>query len=154
MPSRPFGTARITASSPTVGESIGEAAKPRAGHWTKNFRGTVKARRSGMNATERSYADHLDGLRAAGEILWWRFEPWTLRVTENAAEGDKRAVRLTPDFGVMLPDGTLQCHEVKGYAGETGMLRLKAAAEVFPFEFCLVTKRRKRDGGGFSVERL
>lgn len=156
-PRHSFGRAKVTEGRP-VGEALREKGvggeKPKAGHWTQHFKGRLGPRRSGMNSTEKGYADHLDELKAAGEIVWWRFEPFTLRVTAAAEEGGKQAIRMTPDFAVMMADGTLVCDEVKGYAGETGMLRLKAAAEAFPFVFRLVTKRRKKDGGGYQVERL
>lgn len=59
-----------------------------------------------MNATERRYAAHLEARKAAGEILAWMFEGITVRLSEK--------VTYTPDFEVMLADGTVELVDVKG----------------------------------------
>src|SRR4029077_19801939 len=60
-----------------------------------------------MNRTERRYSQHLEILRAAGEVRWWAFEAIKLRLA--------RRTWYTPDFLVELPDGELTVHEVKGH---------------------------------------
>ena len=71
--------------------------------------------------TEAEFALNLSLLLAAGEIQWWEYEPWSLKLGEGA--------RYTPDFITMNPDGTLHVWEVKGgFAREAAMVRLRAAA--------------------------
>lgn len=109
------------------------------------------AKRGGMNRTETEFAAVLEEWRIAGVIVWWRYEPFTLRVTDGF-DGNHASVRYTTDFAVMLPDGEIELYEVKGFADEKDILRMKAAADVFPFTFRLVKKLAKKDGGGWSIE--
>ncbi|PZO78488.1 MAG: DUF1064 domain-containing protein [Mesorhizobium amorphae] len=99
-----------------------------------------------MNKTEIAYAAHLEEGKAAGEILWWAFEPWKLRLAENTF--------LTPDFGVMRFDGSIECHEVKGFWMEDARVKIKVAASKHPFRFLAVKVRPKREGGGWTVEEF
>lgn len=49
----------------------------------------------------------------------------------------------------------IEGHEIKGRARVAGIAKLKIAARLFPWiAFRLVTKRRKAEGGGFSVEEV
>ena len=59
-----------------------------------------------MNKTETAYRDHLRALKAAGEVLDFRFEAITLKLAQD--------LRYTPDFFVLKPDGSIEFHEVKG----------------------------------------
>jgi hypothetical protein len=59
------------------------------------------------NRTEAAYEAVLELRKHAGEVLWYRFEALKLRLADNCF--------LTPDFAVMLHDGRLQMHEVKGF---------------------------------------
>src|SRR5689334_9481004 len=60
-----------------------------------------------MNGTERRYADEfLETRRAAGEVLWWAFQAVKLRLADDTW--------FCPDFVVVLADGTLEFHEIKG----------------------------------------
>lgn len=74
-----------------------------------------------MNRTESRYAAHLEARRLAGEITWFAFEPWKFRLADRTF--------LTPDFGVMLADGLLECHEVKGFWEDDARVKIKVAAE-------------------------
>ncbi|MGD0968655.1 MAG: hypothetical protein ABR949_10240 [Candidatus Aquilonibacter sp.] len=56
--------------------------------------------------------------------------------------------RYTPDFAVMLADGSLEMHETKGFMREDALVKIKLAAELFPFRFFLV----KRDRDGWDVK--
>jgi hypothetical protein len=95
-----------------------------------------------MNRTEAAYASHLDLLKTAGEILWYRFEGIKLRLADNTF--------LTVDFAVMMADGTLEMHECKGYMEEDANVKLKVAAASYPFRFILVRKKAEKDGGGWT----
>ena len=60
--------------------------------------------------------------------------------------------RYTPDFMVMLADGQLQSHEVKGYWTDDARVKTKVAAALFPLEFIAIKKKAKKDGGGWVKE--
>jgi len=95
-----------------------------------------------MNGTERSYAALLESRRLAGEIVDYWFERLTFKLADDC--------RYTPDFIVMMPDGELQAHEVKGFFREDALIKIKVAAQQFPFTFIAVFKLSKRDGGGWK----
>ena len=103
-----------------------------------------RLKRGQMNQTEAEYAAILDARVHAGEVLWHRFECWKLRLADNTF--------YTPDFAVLLKDGTIQCHEVKGFWQDDARVKIKVAADQYPFEFIAVRKRAKKDGGGFAEE--
>lgn len=87
-----------------------------------------------MNRTENRYAEQLEGDRLAGKIRAWWFEAVTLRLATG--------VRYTPDFLVERTDGTLECHEVKGFWRDDARIKIKLAADQFPFRFVAVQLRR------------
>lgn len=97
-----------------------------------------------MNNTEAEYEAVLDGLRHHGEIAWYKFEGLKLRLADNTF--------YTPDFAVMLANGQMQCHEVKGHWMDDARAKIKVAASLYPFEFIAVRKQAKKAGGGFAVE--
>jgi hypothetical protein len=99
-----------------------------------------------MNQTEREYADLLEWERRGGVLAWFGFELLHLKLAP--------ATFLIPDFLVMRADGRLQVHEVKGHWTDDALAKTKIAASLFPFEFFIVRKRLKRDGGGFSIESV
>ena len=100
-----------------------------------------------MNGAERRYAETVLAPRqAAGELDGWFFEAVTLKLAPNA--------RYTPDFMVVLDSGEIEFHEVKGWMEEAAFVRIKVAAEKFPFRFWLATVRTKKDGGGFEIKEV
>jgi hypothetical protein len=96
-----------------------------------------------MNKLEAAYDAHLQALHAAGEVLWHRFEPMKLRLASGAY--------YKPDFGVKLRDGSLEFHETKGFWREAARVRIKVSAELFPFRFIAVTRKK---GGGWAREEF
>lgn len=104
--------------------------------------GRMKA--GSMNQTEAAYADDLNTLQIAGEIAWYRFEGLKLRLADNTF--------YTPDFAVMRSDGIMECHEVKGFWRDDARVKIKIAAELYPFRFLAVQKQAKKHGGGWKVE--
>ena len=78
-----------------------------------------------MNKTEARYAAHLEMLKAAGEILWWAFEPANLRIGDNCF--------LKIDFMILRNTGALESHDVKGYFTDDALVKMRAAAEKFPW---------------------
>ena len=99
-----------------------------------------------MNKTEQAYADFLGQQKQAQHILWYKFEGVKLRLADNTF--------YTPDFVVMLANGALQLREVKGFWRDDAKVKIKVAADIYPFQFIAVKVRPKKDGGGWSVEEF
>lgn len=99
-----------------------------------------------MNKTEQAYHDRLELLRRAGEIQWFKFEGIKLRLADNTT--------YTADFAVMAADGTLELHEVKGFWQDDARVKIKVAAELYPFRFIAVRVKPKKDGGGWATEEF
>lgn len=100
-----------------------------------------------MNATETRYAAHLDELKLAGDVVWWRFEAIKLLLAPITT--------LTPDFMVQLADGTVELHDVKGAKAiyeDDAKVKMKVAAKDYPFVFRVVFPKAKKDGGGWLIE--
>lgn len=97
-----------------------------------------------MNQTEAAYGQHLERRKAAGEIAWYKFEGIKLRLADNTF--------YTPDYAVMATDGVMEIHEVKGFWQDDARVKIKVAAELYPFVFIAVKPRAKRDGGGWATE--
>jgi hypothetical protein len=96
-----------------------------------------------MNKAEQAYALHLKCLLLAGEIEWFAFEPWKLRLAQKTT--------YTPDFVVMRPDGALECHEVKGHWEDDARVKIKVAAETYwMLKFVAITSK----GGQMKVEEF
>lgn len=98
-----------------------------------------------MNKTEAAYATTLEASRNAQEIVWYAFEGVTLKLADGC--------RYTPDFAVLRADGVMEMHEVKGYWTDDARVKVKVAADKFPFVFKAVYKQPK-NGGGWKVEEF
>lgn len=100
-----------------------------------------------MNGLEKRYAEELDARRICGQILGYWFEAFTFKLAKGT--------RYTPDFVLMLPDGTLEAHEVKGgHWEDDARVKIKVAAELFPLRFVAVQAIPKREGGGWKLEEF
>jgi hypothetical protein len=117
-----------------------------AGHPNRGGRAHGRLKGRGMNVLETDYAAHLEVRKWAGEIEWWGYECIKLRLADNTF--------YTPDFLVLCNDGTLEVHEVKGFWEDDARVKIKVAAENFPFVFVAVQKQTKKDGGGWKTERF
>lgn len=95
-----------------------------------------------MNGLEQAWSDVLTQRVKDGTALWWKFEGITLKIAPDT--------RLTCDFTVQLPDGEIVLYETKGFMEGDAHVKLKVAADVFPFRIFVVKKLAKKDGGGFS----
>jgi len=89
-----------------------------------------------MNKTESMYSSELHMLQLAGMVAWFKFEAIKLRLADNTF--------FTPDFAVMLPSGEMQLHEVKGYMMDDANVKIKVAAEMYPFRFFVCRTRAKK----------
>jgi hypothetical protein len=95
-----------------------------------------------MNKTEAAYAGYLEAQKIAGKLVWYEFEPITLRLANRTS--------YTPDFLVLRDDGVLECHEVKGFWRDDAKVKTKIAAEKFPFRFVVIRKVK----GGWDFEEF
>jgi hypothetical protein len=96
------------------------------------------------NKTEEAYGNHLEALKHSGVVAWFKFEGLKLRLADNTF--------YTPDYAVMLTNGSMECHEVKGYWMDDAKVKIKVAADLYPFRFVAIKAKAKKDGGGWSVE--
>ena len=94
---------------------------------------------------EEAYAYNLDLQKKIGIILDWRIHPIKFRLA--------KATFYTPDFLVITCDA-FEIHEVKGYMRDDAAVKLKTAAEMFPwFRWYLIRWEKtywdiKEIGGG------
>lgn len=109
------------------------------------------ATRGERNKTETEYEATLEADPDVAQV--W-FEPFSLRLSRpDAGQG----ARYTPDFLVLMKDGTTYVDDVKGTGldDNAAIVRLKCAAEQYPlWVFRLAKKRRVRDGGGFEIREV
>lgn len=114
---------------------------------------TLRQDRKGMNKTEAAFFEWLKaqplhseiqreaiGIRLGNGVVYWGdFTGWVQ--TEDAIDG-----------------GSLMrfcVWETKGYNRPTGTVKIKVAARLHPrWSFYLVKQKRKRDGGGWSIEEV
>lgn len=107
---------------------------------------SVRRQPGDMNKLEQQYAAHLEGLKLLGGVESFWFDALKLRLADNTF--------YTPDFLVQKIDGHLEVHEVKGFWEDDARVKIKVAAAMFPFRFVAVTAKRKKDGGGWSLEEF
>lgn len=96
------------------------------------------------NKTEAAYEELLKAQVQCGEIVWFKFASVTLKLAKDT--------RYTPDFVVLLPDGTLEMHEVKSIWLGDAKAKIKIASELYPFVFKAIYAVTKKCGGGWKVE--
>lgn len=97
-----------------------------------------------MNGLEQAWAARLKDQQSLGMVEEFWFEPMNLRLAPKCF--------YKPDFMVITSDGFVEFHECKGFFEHDAQVRIKVAAEKFPqFVFRVITKRKKKDGGGFEV---
>jgi len=99
-----------------------------------------------MNSVEAAYQLYLDALKQSGAVKWHKFEGLKLRLADNTF--------YTPDFAVMVADGTLECHETKGFWTDDARVKIKVAASLYPFRFKAIRKQTKKAGGGWDIEEF
>lgn len=98
------------------------------------------------NKTEQEYEMYLESLKQSQKILWYTFEGVKFRLADNTF--------YTPDFSVMLSDGTIEIHEVKGFWTDDARVKIKVAADKYPFRFLAIKKKPKKSGGGWEIEEF
>lgn len=139
--------ARLKASAPApVVRVTPKVVEPVAAPQTslQRMQALGRLKQGEMNKTEAAYAGVLEKRKRAGEIQWYAFEIVTIKLADDT--------RYTPDFCVLLANGELEFHEVKGYWQDDSKVKIKVAAAMFPARFWAVFKQTKKDGGGFRME--
>ncbi|RYE99583.1 MAG: DUF1364 family protein, partial [Oxalobacteraceae bacterium] len=99
-----------------------------------------------MSKTEAAYAATLAQRQHAGEVTRFKFEGLKFWLADNTS--------CTSDFAVMLADGALEAHEVKGHRQDDARAKIKLAADLYPLRFVAIPARPKKDGGGWATEEL
>jgi hypothetical protein len=95
-----------------------------------------------MNRTEAAYADQLELLKIAGKIIDWRFNAIRFRMADGAY--------YKPDFMIIKED-CCELHEVKGFWREAAKVRIKVAAELYPWFRWVVVRLVK---GKWDIKEL
>ncbi len=106
-----------------------------------NARG-VRRQPGVMNNLEADYALQLEARRLTGDVIAYAFDALKLRLADNTF--------YTPDFWVMLNNGEIEIHEVKGHWEDDARVKIKVAAALFPFRFIAVTRPSKSIGWKFE----
>ena len=87
------------------------------------------------DASSEAYDRYLHGLLLAGDIRQYRYEPMRFNLAPLTT--------ITPDFQVVTKEGQMEYHEVKGFAREDAMAKLKICARLYPeWKFWLVKRKR------------
>ena len=102
----------------------------------KAFYALGRLKKGRMNNTEFNYSKRLDVMKQSGEILWYSFEALKFRLADNTS--------YTPDFVVMRYDGLIELHETKGFWTDDARVKIKVAAEMYPFRFKAIKWEKKQ----------
>ena len=84
-----------------------------------------------MNKTESKFADWLEAERHLKRIVGWRFEPIKFVLAQNV-KGKRNATSYMPDFLAVYPSHFC-FYEVKGFFRDDALVKIKVAAELFPW---------------------
>jgi hypothetical protein len=96
-----------------------------------------------MNGLESRYARHLGLLKLEGKVSAFQYESIAFRLADRTT--------YNPDFLVILPDGSVEIHETKGFMRDDAAVKIKVAARMFPwFTFRLV----RQQGGLWQITQI
>lgn len=82
-------------------------------------------KRGGPSKAETRYGETLEARKRAGEIRDYKHQPCGLRLADKTF--------YHPDFLVILCDGRVEFHEVKGFLRDDSNVKIKVAAALFPW---------------------
>jgi hypothetical protein len=93
--------------------------------------------RHGQNKTEAAHGLDLEMRKRAGEIQDYRWQPLRLKLAPDCT--------YEPDFMLLMADGSIEFHEVKGgFITDDGMVKARVAAQTFPwFRFVMYQYDRR-----------
>ena len=94
---------------------------------SKNYQALGRLKAGTMNGLEKRYAALLDHKMAVGEILDYWFEAMNLRLAPSCF--------YKIDFLVLTKNMALEVHETKGVWTDDALVKVKVAADKFPFRF-------------------
>lgn len=99
--------------------------------WKQDGYGRGKNRKvpGKMNKLETSYSEFLS---QNPDVVWFKYEGVSLKLADKT--------RYSPDFIVMKKDFQIEFHEVKGYWEDQARIKIKVAADLFPFKFIAIKK--------------
>lgn len=106
-------------------------------------RALVRDLYAGMNKTEKRRAIELEAKLRAGDIAVWEYGKVTLKLADDT--------RYTPDFFIVENDGSVVFEEIKGFWRDDALVKIKVAAEQFPFQFYSLQAAK---GGGWYVRNF
>lgn len=115
----------------------------------RHFQALGRLKVGEMNKTEAAYAKHLELLKQSGQILWYRFDAVKLRLADNTF--------LTVDFFILNAQSQLEAHDVKGslrIITDDAKVKMKVAADAFPFAFYYAVPRTQKSGGGWEITEI
>lgn len=134
---------------PSVATHVDTSAPPFAAPLDKPGGGRLalgRLKTGEMNKLEARYDTELWQLRHTGGVIWHKFEAVKLRLADNTF--------YTPDFAVMIADGTMEMHETKGFWEDDARVKIKVAASLYPFRFKALKPLPAKRGGGWEVEEF
>ena len=99
-----------------------------------------------LNELERAFTLVLRERLLTGEIKRWDIHPEKLRLADDTY--------YIPDFRVVTADNTIEFYETKGFMRQHSAVKLKVAAELHPYRFFLVYRKRVKDGGGWDITEV
>lgn len=111
-----------------------------------NFQTLGRLKTGERNKTEKAFENYLHLLHKTGEILWFKFESIKLRLADNTF--------FTVDFFVVNKNNELEAYEVKGSKfifQDDAKVKIKVAAETFPFKFFVVYPQK---GGAWEINEV
>lgn len=108
-----------------------------------NYKAWGRSKPGVMNRLEKKYSEYLEEQKHKGEVLWWMYEPFNLRLAAKTY--------YRPDFLVLPKDMVLTAVECKGFWLDKARVKIKVAADLFPFKFIGVKLDRRL---GWVVEEF
>lgn len=100
-----------------------------------------------MNKLEARFATEvLELQRLGGQIQWWAYEPMNFRIGGTAF--------YRPDFVVVDGIGQVVAYETKGHWREAARVRIKIAADRYPWVRFVGVQLASGVRGGWSFEEF
>lgn len=96
-----------------------------------------------MNGLEAKFMAELERAVTGSDYSWVGFERIQLKLADRTT--------YTPDFAVVGPSGEMVMYEVKGFWRDDARVKLKVAAEQFPFFTFYAVTLKKRE---WQYERI